>query len=1340
MKCKRLCSVALACLLGITGVYGIDAAVQLPATDEAEASVQPETEQYIERENSLSRGVVAADTDIPAERPATPDTLSQLTYEMLLDNGFGQSADALTTSLNLCTQIQGTKIVWESDNSDVITDDGRVIRPRYDKGDQQVTLTASAVIDGQTVEKAFPFTVLADEQPTDPVSYLDADGIWREYMSDEEFFGVWSDGVWMQEGKLDYTQRGLAAVETAVKERDYIGAKQALLAYMKNRDIKSPETLSPDGAATVMRDANVYSSGIYSLHASSYIYATASVTHTEYAETNIDFLTTNFVAKGGKNTIGIMAQYNEASALQIASLQHADASMHPRLELTVNGTVRTYVAEADTTTRAGAFENEIYGLEPDCTVKTFGAFLGDETYRTMLRFNFSDIASDDTVSAARLILYTRVENSSSGKKDIVVIREQTNIWEEETANYTTFTGYVYNFNGVPGINHWDDIPGADPEYHVQAARFQREMQVARAYLYTGDEDYAYYLINDIMDFIRDKGYLMKLSAWGDQQVRGGYPRTLDAAYRSDYWIMMLDGLLKSPYMTPDVITAIMKQLWDTATSIQDKSRTAITHAWTSTEQMSILRASIMFPEFACRQTWIDRATEKHETFLLEDGIRPDGSMYTQADSYVASGIGRYETYLKFLDTIGIPISPEIYNLVYKGMLYSSQLLYPNGERLQWGDSTVSVVNGAQRPGLAALFQDPQLTFVDSQGQQGEKPDWTSMYFPEGRTAIMRSDWGRDGMFMFTNALGGGPHSHQDDNAVLVYAYDKILLSDSGIFSYDESDPLRIWGKGTSAHNTVEINGQTQRKPLYGYTSGETYGWVSNQSFDFLSQSTAAYQSLGFDHRRTITFVKPYFWIVSDLMTPEDLTTENTYRQFWHMRPLANMDIDPDTNTMFSNYDTGANMIIGNGDRQTEMVRADGWYDYNYQSLAEAKYGYYEKTAAGPAVINTVLLPAETGNPQLTVEEIDLGVPQATASALKFDSVVQGEKNTTYYLLDYEDDPAVSRTFADYQSNGRMALVRQNPNDGICEVVLVNGSRLTHNDGRILLSSPVVLQDITYQITTDNLQIIMSEPEKTEGLRIDTPQDIAVVTVNGQHVAFIRDGDSIVLTEEKIEVKPPQDSSGGKGGVSSGGGGGGSIGGGTEPVVTPPDSETPPEQPEQGSEIFEDMQGHWAEEAVVILKEKGIVQGKADGKFYPEQSITRAEALAMIMRASDISERPYENNFTDVKAGEWYSGMVAGGLDAGLIAADTVFRPNDTITRQEAAKLIATVKQIKLGIAEPPPDYAMQYTDETEISPWAREYVRYVSYFALMQGYEDGSFLPAGRTTRAEMAVMIGRML
>ncbi len=98
---------------------------------------------------------------------------------------------------------------------------------------------------------------------------------------------------------------------------------------------------------------------------------------------------------------------------------------------------------------------------------------------------------------------------------------------------------------------------------------------------------------------------------------------------------------------------------------------------------------------------------------------------------------------------------------------------------------------------------------------------------------------------------------------------------------------------------------------------------------------------------------------------------------------------------------------------------------------------------------------------------------------------------------------------------------------------------------------------------------------------------------------------------------------------------------------------------------------WYNNAVSTLSRMGILGGYEDGSFRPNDSITRAEFAKIAVSFFEYEDISAENIFTDVAAGSWYESFVAVAAKLGLIEgyAGNVYRPNESITRAEACTII-----------------------------------------------------------------------
>lgn len=109
----------------------------------------------------------------------------------------------------------------------------------------------------------------------------------------------------------------------------------------------------------------------------------------------------------------------------------------------------------------------------------------------------------------------------------------------------------------------------------------------------------------------------------------------------------------------------------------------------------------------------------------------------------------------------------------------------------------------------------------------------------------------------------------------------------------------------------------------------------------------------------------------------------------------------------------------------------------------------------------------------------------------------------------------------------------------------------------------------------------------------------------------------------------------------------------------------------------DIQGHWAEEAVNRWTHRGIVEGYPDGTFKPGNSITRAEFAALVNRTFGYATFS-SVEFSDVNDDEWFAGDVSKAVGAGYIEGypDGTFKPNENISRQEAALVLARINDLE----------------------------------------------------------------
>ncbi|WP_435165700.1 glycoside hydrolase family 66 protein [Paenibacillus glycanilyticus] len=171
---------------------------------------------------------------------------------------------------------------------------------------------------------------------------------------------------------------------------------------------------------------------------------------------------------------------------------------------------------------------------------------------------------------------------------------------------------------------------------------------------------------------------------------------------------------------------------------------------------------------------------------------------------------------------------------------------------------------------------------------------------------------------------------------------------------------------------------------------------------------------------------------------------------------------------------------------------------------------------------------------------------------------------------------------------------------------------------------------------------------------------------------------------------------------------------------------------------------WFYEAVASLSAKHVVNGVTEKQFAPERKGTRAEVMAMIVRALNLSGNGASSaaGFKDVPAGAWYSKELSAAYEAELIQGDASgrFNPNAPITRQELAVML--LRAYKLAGGELPEAEAgrTQYADAALIAAWAKKAIAEAGAAGLMQGDGNGQFAPGRQGTRSEIAQAIDNLL
>ncbi len=192
------------------------------------------------------------------------------------------------------------------------------------------------------------------------------------------------------------------------------------------------------------------------------------------------------------------------------------------------------------------------------------------------------------------------------------------------------------------------------------------------------------------------------------------------------------------------------------------------------------------------------------------------------------------------------------------------------------------------------------------------------------------------------------------------------------------------------------------------------------------------------------------------------------------------------------------------------------------------------------------------------------------------------------------------------------------------------------------------------------------------------------------------------------------------------------------VVGTGDYEAPELKDVKSASVFNDIENHWAKNEIISMQQKGYAKG-SNNMFRPDDNITRAEFISLIMRILDLDTTSAKTAFNDVKAEDWFANDVDKAVENKLVNGyeNNTFRPEAPITRQEIGTIIGSLLEGNLTAAETS-QILSSYDDD--VADWAKEPVAKAVNSKIIQGLPDNIFGGGQNATRAQAIVMLLRYL
>lgn len=168
----------------------------------------------------------------------------------------------------------------------------------------------------------------------------------------------------------------------------------------------------------------------------------------------------------------------------------------------------------------------------------------------------------------------------------------------------------------------------------------------------------------------------------------------------------------------------------------------------------------------------------------------------------------------------------------------------------------------------------------------------------------------------------------------------------------------------------------------------------------------------------------------------------------------------------------------------------------------------------------------------------------------------------------------------------------------------------------------------------------------------------------------------------------------------------------------------------------DIGNHWAKDVIDQWVGEGLASGYPDGTFKPENTITRAEFMALVNNAFGYTAEA-NISFTDVTPQDWYNAVIAKGVEAGYVSGypDGSIKPQANISRQEVAAIIAKIEDLDGDLSA-----VSEFTDHAMMPEWSKKAIAAVVEAGYMKGYPDGSFKPVNSIKRGEALAALNKVI
>jgi hypothetical protein len=581
--------------------------------------------------------------------------------------------------------------------------------------------------------------------------------------------------------------------------------------------------------------------------------------------------------------------------------------------------------------------------------------------------------------------------TESGDRGLRVEHDKTIAdWAVEGKMQGGQTPYFYTFPNGDIDWHYNatrHMPGVAPdnEWQWQLNRMPAWGPLGRTYRATHDERYAQAFDREMLSWIAQ----CPVADHVDNTVGSAW-RTIEAGIRmGGSWPMAFFAFRRSPSLSDADLVEFMSAFLDHGNYLRHNN----TRLNFLTMEMSGLYAvGALFPEFKDAADWrsfaANKLAEEARTQFLPDGAQDELS--TEYQNVALGNILKIPQIARWTGRLAeLPVGYTA--PLEKGYKYQVAIMAPDRFNPKYNNGLPQYLPAIFKLAVENFPDRTDFKWVASDGAEGKPPAFTSAFLNRAGEAAMRSGWSRQDNYLgFRLGPIGMGHQHQDKLGVVVWAWGRSLVFNTGGGSYEQSK-WRSWATSSYGSNCMIVDGLGQNRPTTSkdpwhdpdlISQGPIDGhWQTNSVFDFASgdysEGYGPQRLKPASQQRDVLFLKPDLFVVADRMRPND-TQPHKYQARWQLL-TTNTRIIPSTDVLETTDAGQANIAIvpllskglqvaaASGQESPEILGWNVRKDMDPQNVPATTL-LHTRIGAGPQLLLTLFVPLRPGqaNPVASV--------------------------------------------------------------------------------------------------------------------------------------------------------------------------------------------------------------------------------------------------------------------------------------------------------------------------------------------------------------------------------------